>query len=108
MNKRILTIVLLIMFILSCGCAMNLHHDKNIRSDQNTVQTTGTIAHMSLEGGFFGIIADDGKKYLPLDLPKEFQKDGLKIKFEGRFRPDISGIHMWGKYIELIRIDEFQ
>jgi hypothetical protein len=106
MNKRVLTIAILTMFVLSVHCAMNVRHENNLRTDENTVTATGTIAFMRLEGGFFGIITDDGEKYLPINLPEEYQKDGLKVTFEGRLRPDISGIHMWGKYIELIRIDE--
>jgi hypothetical protein len=81
-----------------------MNSSKNVQPEGNIITARGTIVHISLEGGFFGIIADDGNKYLPLDLPKEFQRDGLKVEFEGKLRPDIMGIHMWGKYIEITNI----
>jgi hypothetical protein len=81
-----------------------MNSSRIVQPDENLIVASGTIVHISVEGGFFGIIADDGKKYLPLDLPKEFQRDGLKVEFEGKFRPDIMGIHMWGKYIGITKM----
>ncbi len=107
MQKRnVLLIVFSILFALSLSCNKYISHEKNIQSKENIIKAKGTIVHIKLEGGFFGIIADDGNKYLPVNLSKEFQKDGLKVKFEGKFRPDLSGIHMWGKYIEITKINE--
>lgn len=35
---------------------------------------TGVVKHIELEGGFFGIVGDDGQKYDPVNLPAEFKK----------------------------------
>ena len=35
-----------------------------------TIKTTGTIRHQGLEGGFWGIVGDDGTKYDPTNLSK--------------------------------------
>ena len=40
----------------------------------------GTIVRRS-RGGFYGIVADDGERYLPADLPQEFRADGLRVRF---------------------------
>lgn len=47
----------------------------------------GKIQKINLEGGFFGIIGDDGQKYDPVNLADEFRKDGLAVKFTVRERP---------------------
>lgn len=68
----------------------------------------GTVKYISLEGGFYGIISEMNEKYDPINLPKEFKKDGLKILFSFKERNDLANFHMWGKIIELteIKLDE--
>lgn len=70
--------------------------------------TKGTIKFIPLEGGFYGIITSTNEKLDPINLPKEFQKDGLKISFSYNERNDLYSFHMWGKIIELtkIKLDE--
>lgn len=34
-------------------------------NDEDAVRGTGMIRYIDLEGGFYGIIADNGKNYLP-------------------------------------------
>jgi hypothetical protein len=103
-NHFFLFIVVSVIFIFSISCNKYVNSEKHIQSNENIISADGTIVYIKLEGGFFGIITDDGNKYLPVDLPKEFQKDGLKVTFEAKFRPDLSGIHMWGKLIEITKI----
>ena len=66
---------------------------------------TGTVRHIDLEGSFYGIVTDDGKKLDPVNLPQEFQKDGLRIWARVEPLPDRVSIHMWGT---LVRIVEFK
>ncbi|MBI3945197.1 MAG: hypothetical protein HY321_04710 [Armatimonadetes bacterium] len=69
-----------------------------------TVQATGTVQFVALEGGFYGIVAEDGTRYDPINLPPQFQRDGQRIRFEGKVRSDLAGIHMWGTLIEITQI----
>jgi len=69
---------------------------------------TGTIKYLSMEGGFYGISGDDNKNYDPINLPKEFQKDGLRIRFKAKIRSDMASYHMWGMLIELIKIEKLR
>ncbi|NIQ93922.1 MAG: hypothetical protein GWN87_06700, partial [Desulfuromonadales bacterium] len=41
------------------------------------------VRWVALEGGFFGLIADGGEKFLPLNLPEDFKKKGLKVRIRG-------------------------
>jgi len=65
----------------------------------------GTVAYVELEGGFYAIIAEDGKRYDPMNLPNSFRTDGLKVTVKAKLRPDAAGFHMYGPIIEVVDID---
>lgn len=69
-----------------------------------SVSGAGTVQFIDLEGGFYGIVADDGTQYLPLNLPAEFSEDGLAIEFTGYLREDVATIQQWGTPLELTEI----
>jgi len=71
------------------------------------IKGVGTIIFLDLEGGFYGIITHDNH-YVPINLPPEFEMDGLRVKFEAKIRKDLVSIHMWGILIELTYIDKIQ
>jgi hypothetical protein len=64
----------------------------------------GTIEFVKLEGGFYGIVAKDGKKYMPVNLDKKYQKHGLKIKCQVAQRPELVTTQMWGQAVEIKHI----
>ncbi|MDG5816123.1 hypothetical protein QA601_13600 [Chitinispirillales bacterium ANBcel5] len=71
----------------------------------NPTQYSGTITYIDLEGGFYGIITEEGERYRPINLPEEFREDGLKVTFSGSVAEDVVGIHMWGKPFEIDHIE---
>lgn len=68
------------------------------------LQITGVVKHLSLEGGVFTIQGDDGVTYNPMNLPAEFQKDGLRVEAQGRRRDDMMSIQMVGPMVQIERI----
>ncbi len=64
---------------------------------------TGTVHYIELEGGFFGIITDDEKKLLPLNLPDALKVDGIKISFIAK-HAQVMTIQMWGIPVELLEV----
>lgn len=86
---------------MSSGCAI-----KQKREQENTILRSGTVRFIDLEGGFYGIIGDDGKKYDPVNLSQEFQVDGLPVRFEAKIRGDVASIRMWGTPIEIVKIEK--
>ena len=64
----------------------------------------GAVAYKSLERGFFAIDADDGRKFMPINLAKEFAVDGLRVQVTARARNDVAGIQMYGTPIEIVAI----
>jgi hypothetical protein len=87
---------LLLILCLCAGCVFDSDPD---------VKGTGTVRFIELEGGFYGIVADDGRKYDPINLSEGFREDGLRVKFEANIREDLSSIHMWGTLVELTKIE---
>lgn len=75
------------------------------RSDEGVVLfCKGTVAYIGLEGGFFGIIDDNGEHYDPINLPEELKVDGLKVELIAKIRYDLASYHLWGTIIEILWI----
>jgi len=66
---------------------------------------TGTVRRIDLEGGFYGIEADDGSKLDPVNLPPEFQKDGLRVRARVEPLKDRVSLRMWGSLVRLLSIE---
>ncbi len=71
-------------------------------------QITGTVKHLDLEGGFYGIITDDGQKLDPVNLPDAFLQDGLRIKARIETLKGQVSVHMWGTLVRIIDIQRVQ
>jgi hypothetical protein len=69
---------------------------------------TGTIVFHEIEGGFYGIVTDDGKKYNPINLDEKLKEDGLRVKFDANIKKGMVGIHMWGQYVEILNIEKLE
>lgn len=67
---------------------------------------SGTVRYLEVEGGFYGLISDDGTRYDPINLPAEYKKNGLRVKFAVREKKDVMSFHMWGKIVEVIKIEK--
>lgn len=91
--------VLLIFFNLF-GCSSEL--------ETNNTLIRGTVKFIEFEGGFFGIITDDGAKYDPINLPNEFKVNGLRIEFNFNERKGGMSFHQWGTIIEITEIKEIK
>ncbi len=65
---------------------------------------SGQISYQDVEGGFWGILGNDGSKYLPVDgLPESFQKEGLSVNVKVEIVHMI-GTAMWGQYVKVLSI----
>ncbi|MFQ5770051.1 MAG: hypothetical protein ACE5HX_05920 [bacterium] len=95
-NTKLFIILLLPLFLLT-GCIFG-------SDDDNIINVTGTVKFIQLEGGFFGIIGDNGKQYDPINLAPEYQQDGLRVRFEAKKRNDLASVHMWGILVEILEI----
>ncbi len=67
------------------------------------VTLKGQVLFQEMEGGFFSFIADDGKKYTPMGMPKEHLRHGLFIQLTGQPLPDMITTTQFG---EVIRVEK--
>lgn len=74
--------------------------------NENTLKLSGTIIFLSFEGGFYGIKGDDGRNYDPINLPDDFRKDGVRVRFEAKELTGRASYHMWGTMVELVHIQK--
>ena len=73
---------------------------------ERIVVGTGTIQYNDFEGGFYGIVGDDGENYDPTNLLTDFGEDGLRVKYTLKILENQSSFHMWGIVVEIIKIDK--
>ncbi len=68
------------------------------------MKITGTIVYQDIEGGFWGLAGDDGRKYLPVEgLPAAFQVEGRRV--EADLEPaDVLSFRMWGRAVRVVAI----
>jgi hypothetical protein len=66
----------------------------------------GTVKYIDLEGGFYGIVDETGKEYLPLNLKDEFKVDGLKVEGIGEIEENATTVYMWGTPINVLKIEK--
>jgi len=92
MKTKYVFIAFFLLFLLGC----NEENDK--------VSDSGIVIYSDLEGGFYGIISDGGDHYLPENLTSDFQKDSLRILFEGVITNRLTTV-MWGRTITLTNIE---
>lgn len=85
--------VMLIIMVGITGTASSSEKVKNIE---------GTIVYINAEGGFLGILGDDGKRYDPIYLPLELRRPGLRVKFSLMILEGHIGLRMWGTMVSIL------
>lgn len=62
------------------------------------MKINGTVVHLAFENEAYGIVDQEGKKYLPVNMPVQLKRDGAKVMI--RYRPaDVVSAMMWGQSI---------
>ncbi len=103
-RSGVLAVCLMLLPAAGCSSAGDREGTRS-GTGQEARTVTGTIQHVDVEGGFYGIVTDDGAKLDPINLPKDFQRDGVRIQVRVVPLRDRVSIHQWG---ELVRIFEIK
>ncbi len=99
-------IVALMVVILAIGAVLLLSGEFGKSPERGEmVSGRGMIAEIDLEEGFFGILADDGSQYRPVNLSADFQRDGLVVEFSGH-KVTEEDPYSWGQPIEISEMRE--
>jgi len=70
---------------------------------EQMTEGNGIIHYEDIEGGFYGIIADNGEQYFPVNLDDPFREEGQRVNFSA-YPADVSTISMWGTPVRLVTI----
>jgi hypothetical protein len=73
--------------------------------DPDLITGSGTVQRLEIEGGFYGIVADEGAHYDPGELDARFRRDGLRVRFDLRRNPGQASMRQWGTLVTVVRID---
>jgi hypothetical protein len=91
-----------LVFLLTGACIANF----GTSGAQDAISFVGEVRWISIERGFFGLVAEDGKKFFPLNLPQEFKKEGLRVRVKGNIKKGVATVQMWGAPFEIHEIVE--
>tara|TARA_Y100000748_G_C15502950_1_gene490808 strand:- start:5294 stop:6085 length:792 start_codon:yes stop_codon:yes gene_type:complete len=67
-------------------------------SERTDLTITGTVTYIDISGGFYGVVGDDGSKYVVVNEALN-DWDKQRVTITGYSTPDILTIFMWGKPI---------
>lgn len=65
-----------------------------------TIQAT--IVYLSIEGGFWGLVDEQGHKWLPLNMPEQLKVEGANVFLTIREHPGTPTSQMWGTPVEIL------
>jgi hypothetical protein len=69
----------------------DVEEDADLPPPEDIVSGLGTVRYVEMEGGFYGIVADDSTRYLPQDLGTDYREDGLRVRFRAAGQRDDDG-----------------
>lgn len=67
-----------------------------------SIKIKGIAQYQTIEGGFWSIISDDGKKLIPQNMPEQFKEHGAIIECRIDYLEDYVGFVMWGEYVRIV------
>ncbi len=71
----------------------------------DVISGVGTIRYIELEGGFYGIVAEDSTRYNPSGLDEAFRTDGQRVRFRLQVREDVMTTQMWGRPVRVLEME---
>lgn len=101
-SLSVITLNVLFLFVMTIltGCAPTYKEP-----DGTSFRFQGTVKYIDIEGGFYGIVSENGDRYNPLDMPPSFKVDGLRVQVTARKSDDVATIMMWGTPVHIVDIE---
>lgn len=78
--------------------------EEELPPPEDIVSGVGTVQYVELEGGFYGLVANDSTRYQPQNLAETYRKDGLRVRFRAVTIDSVMTTQMWGQPIEILDI----
>ncbi len=100
--------LVIMLSVLALAACQQTEPEKNTSAtikEQNTTMITVTVKYLEFEGGFYGLVTQDGKKLLPMNLAPEYRKAGTVIKVSGKQLTDVMTIQQWGTPYQISEVE---
>jgi len=65
-------------------------------------EINGKVVYQNLEGGFWGIIDDQGNQYLPVNMPEQLKYKDITVSVVVKPIEDGAGTAMWGRPVYIV------
>jgi len=75
-----------------------------VASGGEQIRFIATVRHVDFEGGFYQLVDDGRAHYDPINLPSQFQREGLRAEVVAQLRPDWISLHADGPSVTILRI----
>ena len=69
---------------------------------EKTFTISGKVVYQDIGMGFWGIIGNDGKEWLPVNLPTHHQVKDKPVTVKAKLVEDGMSMFMWGTMVELV------
>jgi hypothetical protein len=97
--------------LIACQQASSVSVNKKIEEPrdatmkkQQVITFIATVKHFDFEGGFYGLLAADGHKWLPLNLKQDYKNAGDQLEVTGYEEKDMMTIQQWGKPFTITKV----
>jgi hypothetical protein len=104
MRYRWALIFLLLVALILLGCQGKGTLIPDTEPKPEIVKGSGVIVFNDFEGGCWTIKSDNGTPYEPIGLADSFKKDGLRVEFTLKTRPDMASICMAGLPADVVEL----
>ncbi|MBL4940302.1 MAG: hypothetical protein JKY81_01415 [Colwellia sp.] len=64
-----------------------------------------TVKYFDLEGGFYGLVSEQGAKLLPMGLPAKYHVNGTLLRVKGQVLNNMVTIQQWGQPFKISDIE---
>lgn len=75
------------------------------QEENETITVTGTIVLKAMEGGFWGFDGDNGQKYMPHGIDKQYLQPGLVVKITGIVDKDMMTFQQYGYVLKVKSVE---
>ncbi len=62
----------------------------------------GKVVYQNIGTGFWGIEDENKEKWMPVNMPDNLKKDGLKVELTAEEAREEVSVFMWGKPVNII------
>lgn len=104
-------VIFVFLVFVTVGCAGEKIPEKSTQASENKPQAekqaenminvTGTIVFKGMEGGFYALDADDGRKFMPQGMNKDLLKHGMKVQVTGMILKDMMTFQQYGEVLKV-------